>query len=255
MRIRKIMRGAFYTNGLQTSFEAGNLTPTSIDTDWYIYYTDENSDDWKIAPTGTTNATTSPILVDSTTTALTINPLVLIAMSGTTVQMTVVNQDSVNVITECFFASSDEAVAIVNTTGLITIYDTGTTTITTSHEDEVSGTTAVTGYYNGPLTLTPSVNNTPADIVSGITGTTLQFVLTADNNGDAVVTNDASWYSSTLAGPASTGVTISATGLATISADADPGTVVDIHANYPENRTHGTGYEPETTLTVVPPDL
>jgi len=251
MRIRKIMRGAFYTNGQQTSFEAGNLDPTSIDSDWYIYYTDENDDDWKIAPTGTTYATTTPILVDSTTTALTITPTGITAVSGTTVQLAVVNQDSVNVITECNFASSNAAVAIVNSTGLVTVYNTGTTTITTSHEDEVSGTTAVIGYYAGPVTLTPSVNNTPADVVSGITGTTLQFVLTADNNGDAVITTDATW-TSTLGGSAATGVTIDSSGLATVDADADSGIVVTITATYPENITDGTPWIPATTFTVIP---
>ena len=69
MRLRKITRGAFYTNGQQTSFEAGNLTTTSRDNDWWIYYTDESDNGWKIAPEGTLNATTDPISTDPTTTA------------------------------------------------------------------------------------------------------------------------------------------------------------------------------------------
>jgi len=57
------MRGAFYTNGQQVSFESGNLTITSRDNDWYIYYTDEGDNDWKIAPEGTPNETTTPVSV------------------------------------------------------------------------------------------------------------------------------------------------------------------------------------------------
>jgi len=123
MRIRKIMRGAFYTNSLQTTFEAGNLTPTSIDENWWVYYTDENDDAWKIAPTGTTYETTTPVLVDSTTTSIVVTPATATVASGATQQLTVVNQDAVNVISECTFASGTETVAIVDSAGLITVID------------------------------------------------------------------------------------------------------------------------------------
>ena len=137
MRIRKIMRGAFYTNSLQTDFESGNLTPTAIDSDWWVYYTDENNDAWKIAPTGTTNATVTPVLVDSTTTAIVVTPSGGTASTtGATQQLTVVNQDSVNVITECIFASNAETVATVDSAGLVTyVGNVGTATITATHED------------------------------------------------------------------------------------------------------------------------
>lgn len=149
------MRGSFYTNGLQTNFEAGNLILTSIGTDWYVYYTDENNDAWKIAPTGTTNATTSPILVDSTTTAITVTPTGFTGISGITYQIAVVNQDSVNVISECIFstvAGTAVSGATVSASGLITIptlHWSGTTTVITTHNDgaTISGTTIVTGIY------------------------------------------------------------------------------------------------------------
>lgn len=137
MRIKKIVRGAFYTNGLQTDFEAGNLTPTLIDTDWYVYYTDENSDEWKIAPTGTTNATSSPILSDSTTTEIVVTPSGGTASTtGATQQLAVVNQDEVNVITECTFESDDESIVTVDSDGLVTyVGNEGTATVTVTHED------------------------------------------------------------------------------------------------------------------------
>lgn len=138
MRIRKIVRGAFYTNtGITSSFLAGNLSLTAIDTDWYIYYTDENSDTWKIAPTGTTYATTGPILSDSTTTSIVVTPTGGTASTtGATQQLAVVNQDSVNVITECTFASDDEAVATVSAAGLVTyVGNIGTATVTATHND------------------------------------------------------------------------------------------------------------------------
>jgi len=156
MRKRKIIRGAFYTNGQQTTFEAGNLSLTSLDNDWYIYYTDENSDAWKIAPTGTTNATTSPILVDSTTTSIVVSPSGFTGVSGITYQMTVVNQDAVNVIAESTITvHSTTAIsgATVSESGLITIPVgdsnswTGTTVIWTQHPDILSytGITTVIG--------------------------------------------------------------------------------------------------------------
>ncbi len=137
MRLRKIMRGAFYTNGLQTDFEAGNLTITSRDNDWFVYYTDENDDAWKIAPTGTTYATTIPVLVDSTTTSIVVTPSGgTETVTGGTQQLAVVNQDSVNVITECTFATGDVDVATVSTGGLVTyVGNIGTTTIQATHPD------------------------------------------------------------------------------------------------------------------------
>ena len=156
MRLRKIMRGAFYTSGQQTSFEAGNLSITARGNDWYIYYTDENSDAWKIAPTGTTYATASPILVDSTTTSIVVTPPTWAApSSGDTQQLAVVNQDTVNVISECAFstvAGTAVSGATVSASGLITIPIgdgtswTGTTTIWTNHPDLplYTGTTIVT---------------------------------------------------------------------------------------------------------------
>lgn len=144
MRVRRIMRGSFYTNGLQTDFEAGNLTLTSIGTDWYVYYTDENNDAWKIAPTGTTNATTSPILVNSTTTSIAVTPASWTSITGDTQQLAVVNQDTVNVISECTFASLPTGIVTVSLGGLITSVITGTTTVTTTHNDGPTGATSVT---------------------------------------------------------------------------------------------------------------
>jgi len=186
MRIRRIMRGAFYTNGLQTDFEAGNLTPTSIGTDWYVYYTDENSDAWKIAPTGTTNATTSPILVDSTTTAITVTPSTFTSYTGDTQQLAVVNQDSVNVISECNF-TSDSARVTVSATGLITIVDPGipgAATITVSHPDAggLSGYTSVSG-YTYPVT---SVVVGPVGFTGTTTGQTQQMTVVNQDGLDII---------------------------------------------------------------------
>ena len=240
MRIRKIMRGAFYTNGQQTSFEAGDLTPTSIDIDWWIYYTDENDDDWKIAPTGTTYATTTPVLVDSTTTSITVTPTTISDFTTETYQLAVVNQDSVNVLAECTFTSSDDVVATGSSSGLVTILYTGTTIITTTHNDGPTGATSVFGYFSGPVSLTPTAQDV-------ITGTTLQFSLSDDGHGTDI-TDDAVW-TSVINGATSTGITIDQSGLATIVADADHASVHTITATYPRGST-GTQYAPETELTV-----
>jgi len=184
MRIRKIMRGAFYTNGLQTDFEAGNLTPTSIDTDWYVYYTDENNDAWKIAPTGTTYETTTPVLVDSTTTSITVTPAGITGYTGSTWQLAAVNQDSVNVISECTFAS-DSIRATVSASGLITIVQSSAglpIVITTTHNDGPTGTTELYS-YTYPVT---SVVVTPVGFTGTTTGTTQQLTVVNQDGLDII---------------------------------------------------------------------
>ena len=142
MRKRKIIRGAFYTNtGVTSDFLAGNVTLSSIDTDWYITYK-LGTDYWKIAPTGTTYATAGPIIVDSDTTSITVTPSAWTGITGETIQLSVINQDSINVITECTF-ESDSVRATVNSTGLITTVNTGVVNITTTHSDGPTGTTAL----------------------------------------------------------------------------------------------------------------
>ena len=154
--------------------------------------------------------------------------------SGLTVQIAVVNQDGVDVLSECIILSSNTVVGQTGATkGLITVTNTGVTTINVTHNDGPTGSATVTGYWPGPVTITPLV-------ATGVTGTTLQFTLTSDPTGRNI-TSLATWTSS------ATGVTIGAsTGLATIAAHA--GSTATITATY--GALTGSAYAPVRTLTI-----
>jgi hypothetical protein len=143
MRLRTITRGAFYTNDQQEKFEAGNLTLTSRDNDWWVYYTDENGDEWKIAPEGTDNATISPKLVDSLTTSIVVTPDPVVGDSGTTVELAIVNQTGLDVISECAITSDTTADVTVND-NVVTLINTGTAILTIAHPDITDTTVNVT---------------------------------------------------------------------------------------------------------------
>jgi len=240
------MYDSFYSNN--ESF-TGVTSVDSLTTDLYFHYTDEFGSQWKLS--GNTAATAStPILEDSDTTAITVTPATLISYTGETQQLAVVNQDSANVISECTFTRSNSG-ASVSEAGLITILLTGSTIITVTHNDGPTGTTTVTAYWPGPLDLDPSTNNSPPDVVTGITGTTLQLTLTTDNTSQDVT--DAATWTSVISGTstASTGVTVDSSGLITIDNDAEDGLVVTITGVYVTGAS--STYAPATNLTVVGP--
>ena len=185
MRKRKTIRGAFYTNGLSSDFTGGNITLSALTSDWYIYYILNTTDEFKIAPTGTTNATTSPIPVDTDTTGVTSSPSHWLSYTGDTQQITVTNEDGYNVTAECNFNSTDTAVATVSSSGLMSMVGTGNTYVYASHPDSVTGTTYVTGYTYE----TTSINITPTSVtLSG--GTSTRYELTSLNQDGIDVTEE-----------------------------------------------------------------
>lgn len=232
MRIRKLMYDSFYVNN--ESF-TGVTSVDSLGSDLYFHYTKNTSGHWKLS--GNTAALASGIIFeDSVTTSIVVTPSTYIDYSGYTNQLNVVNQDGVDVITECIFASANTGIVTVNNSGLITIINTGVTTITVTHNDGPTGITTVTGYWPGPVTMTPSV-------ASGITGTTLQFNLISDPTG-VNITSLAVWSIS------ATGVTINAnTGLATISNTAPNQTAI-VTATYGQ-LAEGGAYMPEKEFTIL----
>ena len=143
MRKSKTIRGAFYTNtSITDDFLDGKLALYDLDNDWFIYYTDESDNSWKIAPSGTENATTSPVAVTTGTTetgvtSITVNPsAVTFTTSGETQQLTVYDQDSNDVTSECTFVSGDDQIATVNSSGLVTAVGTSDVVdITVTHSD------------------------------------------------------------------------------------------------------------------------
>jgi len=237
MRIRKLMYDSFYSNNEAFS---GVTSVDSLTADLYFHFTDLNDSEWKLS--GNTSLLASGVILEnSDTTAITVTPATFIKFTGATQQIGVVNQDGVNVITECLFTRSNSGASVSNG-GLITVLLTGSTTITVTHNDGPTGATVVTGYWPGPVTLSPLST-------TGITGTTLQYnlVTTGGNN----ITNQSTWTSVISGTTASTGVTINSAGLASIAATAPNGLIVTITATY--GSATGTPYQPSTQLTVIAP--
>lgn len=151
MRIKKLMNDSFYVN--EEAFSGVNSVD-SLTSDLYFHYT-KDSGHWKLS--GNTDARASGVILeDSHTTSIVATPHTFTSYVGNTVQLAVVNQNGDNVITECTFGSSVSTVATVSSTGLITIIRTGTTTITTTHNDGPTDTTPVIGYWQiGAMQTTP----------------------------------------------------------------------------------------------------
>jgi len=215
MRIRTLTRDSFYVNNEQLS---GITAIESLDEDLYFHYIKDNSGHYKLS--GNTAETASAIIFeDSVTTAIFVTPTISYKYSGQTLQLVVVNQDGVDVISESLFASSNTGITTVSTAGIVSVIHTGSTTITVTHNDGPTGSTAVTGYWPGPVTLTsPSA--------SGTTGTTLQYTLTSTPTSVNLSALAMTTWSSSH-----TGVTLSTAGLATIAAGL-PTQYVNITATY-----------------------
>lgn len=197
MRKRKIIRGAFYTNNVNlTTFDALRSIEAST---WKIHYSYVDGSLAYIIPTGVTNATTSPVVEGSVTTAITVTPANFAGYTGATQQLSVVNEDNLNVISECNFLSYDTGIATVSAAGLITVVSaSGSTTIRTSHADAVSGYTGVSGYtYLStsyacvPTGATILTGGTTTIVIKGTPGTLTipnsEFNFVSANTGRATV--------------------------------------------------------------------
>jgi hypothetical protein len=203
MRKRKIIRGAFYTNNVNlTTFDALRSIDAAT---WQIHYSYVDGSLAYIIPTGVTNATTSPVVEGSVTTAITVTPANFAGYTGATQQLSVVNEDNLNVISECNFLSYDTGIATVSAGGLITVVSaSGSTTIRTSHADAVSGYTGVSGYTY--LSSSYVCSPTGATILTGATTT-----IVIKNNSDLTIPNAEFTYVSANTGRA----TVAPTGIIT----------------------------------------
>jgi hypothetical protein len=176
MRIRKLMYDSFFVNNEAFS---GITSVESLSSDLYFHYVKNESGHYKLSGNTATSAS-GVIFEDSVTTSIVVTPSTFIGYTGDTRQLSVVNQDNVDVITECLFASSNPAIS-VSTGGLISIVSTGSSTITVTHNDGPTGSTAVTGYW--PVT---SVVVTPAAFTGTTTGQTQQLTV-VDQNGRNII--------------------------------------------------------------------
>ena len=163
----KNIRAALAGVGYTSVASAANVTITSMDADGTLYYTDENGDAVKVLYPSAT-----PIVVNSDTSTITVtlSSVYLAGISGYTTTATVVNENSLNVASECTFTSSNIAVFTTGGTygATLTARGSGTSILTVVHNDGVtiSGTTTITvGPFVDGLLGSPSATTI-------ITGTT-----------------------------------------------------------------------------------
>jgi hypothetical protein len=188
MRIRKLMYDSFYVN--EQAF-SGVTSVDNLTTDLYFHFTDLDDTRWKLS--GNTDALASGlILEDSNTTAITVTPSSITGSTAETQQLSVVNQDGVNVLSECAF-SATTAKSTVSSGGLITFVTTGTTSVKVTHPDIPLTPTTVPNYIYWSGSLSIEGYNTTGGTFSGYTGTTMNATATVDGHD---VTTVATWNSS-----------------------------------------------------------
>jgi hypothetical protein len=182
MRIKKLMNDSFYVNS--EDFTDVNSVD-SLSSDLYFHYT-KDSGHWKLS--GNTAARASGVILeDSDTTAITVTPSSKTGATSETQQLAVVNQDDVNVLSECTF-SATTAKATVSSDGLITLVSTGTTSVVVTHPDIPSSPTTVPVYIYWPGSITITAGGGPSGTYTGYTGDTFQSYATMDTGGYDVTT-------------------------------------------------------------------
>jgi len=190
MRIKKLMNDSFYSNSEVLS---GVTAVESLGSDLYFHYIKNNSGHYKLS--GNTTATASGIIFeDSVTTIIAVTPGSITGSTTGTQQLSVVNQDMIDVLSECTFSATTSKVT-VSTGGLITMgATTGTTSVKVTHPD-IPGTPTTVPiylYWTGAVSIT--AGNGGGGIFTGVTGATYQAQATMDTGG-YVVTTVVSWTS------------------------------------------------------------
>ena len=123
MELKKLLDYIFYNNGFTTGEQIidSGITLVSLVPGTILTYTDKNGDLWTC-----NTGTTSPTLVDSNTTGITIATVPYIGgHSAYTYQMIVTNNHGILVTSECTFTSQNTSVSTVSTGGLISGVYTG----------------------------------------------------------------------------------------------------------------------------------
>ena len=187
MRVRKLMYDSFFVNNENFS---GVTSVDSLTSDLYFHFTDIYTDKLKLS--GNTFANASGIVVENSfTTSIVVTPSSITGSTGGSRQLAVVNQNALNVISECAF-SATTSLSTVSAGGLITFGAiTGNTSVVVTHPDIplIPTTVPVYIYWTGGLTLTSG------NTLSGFTGTTSQEQVVMTTGGYDV-TNVVSWLSS-----------------------------------------------------------
>jgi large repetitive protein len=189
MKWRKFMHDSFKSNDMAWS---GVTSVSALTSDLYYHYFDTDGTEWKLSGASTTTAS-GRILENSDTTSIVVSPTAKTGSTAATQQLTVVNQDGVNVTSECTY-SATTALCTVTSGGLITFVTTGVTSVKVTHPDIPGSPTTVpiVIYWTGNMSIT--AGNGVGGIFTGYTGGTYQAAATMDTGG-YVVTTVASWVS------------------------------------------------------------
>jgi len=140
MRAKKIMNDSFYSNNQKYS---GVTSVNSLTSDLYYHFTDTDGNTKKLSG-NTADIASGVILEDSYTTSIVLSPTGVTAASGATQQLTVTNQNDINVTTECTFSGTSVEVTVVDYIGLVTLVGPATSTsVVVTHPDIPSSPTTV----------------------------------------------------------------------------------------------------------------
>jgi hypothetical protein len=169
MKRWKFIRTMLSNVGYTTIDSVSDIVITNIDSNGYIYYTDENGNAVKALYNSTT-----PIVVNSDTTSIFFETsLYLAGSSAYTYAYSVTNQDGLLVNSETTFTSNNSNIVATGATGTLTAVASGTTTINVVHNDGPSGVTSVTV---GPFVDTLSHNPSAITMTTAETYTANQWI-------------------------------------------------------------------------------
>jgi hypothetical protein len=147
MKAKKLMNDSFYSNNQSFS---GVDSVDSLTSDYFYHFTDTSGNLKKLSGwTGRDPLNPSGIIIENSyTTAITVSPTGRTAASGSTFQITVTDQNAVNVTTECTFSGTTASVTVVNYVGLVTLVGpAGSSSVIVRHPDVVAAVTV-------PITIT-----------------------------------------------------------------------------------------------------
>lgn len=206
----KAVRGILMHNNITTLSDLDQIQIVYGGTGGTLYFYDVEGDyvyaTWN---------TTTPVIIDSNTTGITVSPAtVTLYNSGSTQQITVTNQNSDDVTFECTFTGYDTSLVTASTSGLLTATSTpglsGSTTVTVTHPDipTLTGASVVT-VSRTTLSLTVT-GNTPINAYTTTSGS-----ITVTDQRDVDVTSDCTFVSSD-------------TGVATVGSST--GTITPVHS-------------------------
>lgn len=229
----KLVRGILMHNQITDLTDLNSIRVISGTTNGRIYFYDVEGD-YVYA----TWSTTTPVIVDSNTTGITVAPAsATLYNTGTTVQLTITNQNGDDVTFECSYSGYNTSLLTASTSGLLTATSTagltGATTVTVTHNDGPTGATVIT-----VRRATTALTVTPTSSTLYNSGTTLQLAVVNQSGRNVLSECTFSGYNTSL-------LTASTSGLLTATSTAGLTGVTTVTI------THADGATGSTAITVA----